>query len=200
MASQTETGSAETRERILATTWALMEKGHDLQVRIADIAAGAGVSRQAVYLHFGNRANLLLAAVQYRDRQSPTADIKRAAEDDPVPEALRNFVHAWFAHIPRIQPVAHLLSAASQTDPDARLAFADRMNLLRGLIGSLVARLDAAGLLRPGWTQSQAVDWIWHQTHLDGWWHLVGQRSWNPVDYARRVSESLERELLNARQ
>jgi AcrR family transcriptional regulator len=193
---ENETGSADTRERILATTWALMEQSNDLQVRIADIAAGAGVSRQAVYLHFGNRANLLLAAVQYRDRQSPTADIKRAAEDDPLPQALANFVHAWFAHIPRIQPVAHLLSAASQTDSDARLAFADRMNLLRGLIGALVARLAAAGMLRTEWAPAQAVDWIWHNTHLDGWWHLVGQRGWEPKEFARRVATSLERDLI----
>jgi AcrR family transcriptional regulator len=193
---ENETGSADTRERILATTWALMEQSNDLQVRIADIAAGAGVSRQAVYLHFGNRANLLLAAVQYRDRQSPTADIKRAAEDDPLPQALANFVHAWFAHIPRIQPVAHLLSAASQTDSDARLAFADRMNLLRGLIGALVARLAAAGMLRTEWAPAQAVDWIWHNTHLDGWWHLVGQRGWEPAEFARRVATSLERDLI----
>src|SRR5262245_3704568 len=87
---------ADTRERILAATWKLMEKSRDLQVRIADIAAAAGVSRQAVYLHFGNRANLLLAAVQYRDRISPVQTIARAAEEDAVPGALANFVTAWF--------------------------------------------------------------------------------------------------------
>ena len=122
---------AETRERILAATWKLMEKSRDLQVRIADIAAAAGVSRQAVYLHFGNRANLLLAAVQYRDRISPVQNIARAAEEDAVPGALANFVAAWFEHIPRIEPVAHLLSAASQTDPEAKVAWEDRMSLLR---------------------------------------------------------------------
>ena len=124
---------ADTRERILAATWKLMEKSRDLQVRIADIAAAAGVSRQAVYLHFGNRANLLLAAVQYRDRISPVQTIARAAEEDAVPGALANFVAAWFEHIPRIEPVAHLLSAASQIDPEAKVAWEDRMSLLRRL-------------------------------------------------------------------
>ena len=87
---------ADTRERILAATWKLMEESRDLQVRIADIAAAAGVSRQAVYLHFGNRPNLLLAAVQYRDQTSPTAAIGTAAENDAVPGALARFVEAWF--------------------------------------------------------------------------------------------------------
>jgi Bacterial regulatory proteins, tetR family len=42
-----------------------------LKVRIADIAVAAEVSRQAVYLHFGNRANLLLAAVHLSGQLEP---------------------------------------------------------------------------------------------------------------------------------
>jgi AcrR family transcriptional regulator len=187
---------ADTRKRILAATWKLMEKSRDLQVRIADIAAAAGVSRQAVYLHFGNRANLLLAAVQYRDRISPVQSIARAAEEDAVPVALANFVAAWFEHIPRIEPVAHLLSAASQIDPEAKVAWEDRMSLLRRLIGVLTKRLAAGRALKPDWTAEQAADWIWHRTHLDGWRHLVGERSWDAAEYGRRVRASLERDLL----
>jgi len=187
---------AETRERILAATWKLMEKSRDLQVRIADIAAAAGVSRQAVYLHFGNRANLLLAAVQYRDRISPVQNIARAAEEDAVPGALANFVAAWFEHIPRIEPVAHLLSAASQIDPEAKVAWEDRMSLLRRLIGVLTKRLAAGRVLKSEWTAERAADWIWHRTHLDGWRHLVGERGWDAAEYGRQVRASLERDLL----
>jgi len=191
-----DTRLADTRARILAATWKLIGKSRDLKVRIADIAAAAGVSRQAVYLHFGNRANLLLAAVQYRDSQSPTEPIRRAATEDPAPEALANFVMAWFAHIPRIQPVAHLLSAASLTDPEAKVAWEDRMDLLRRHSLTLSTRLGAAGLLKPEWTVERAADWIWHCTHLDGWRHLVGERGWDPAEYGRQVSASLQRDLL----
>lgn len=194
----TEGGSPETRARILEATWKLMEESRDLGVRIADIAAAAGVSRQAVYLHFGSRANLLLAAVQYRDRSSPSETIAHAAMQDPLPAALAGFVSAWFAHIPRIQPVAQLLSAASQTDAEARVAWEDRMALLRRLTLVLARRLRAAGLLGPEWTAEQASDWIWHRVHLDGWRHLVAERGWDPADYGRRVTASLERDLLRA--
>jgi AcrR family transcriptional regulator len=187
---------ADTRERILAATWRLMGESGDLTVRIADIAAAAGVSRQAVYLHFGNRANLLLAAVQYRDMTSPTANIRRAAEEDPVPGALANFVAAWFEHIPRIQPVAQLLSAASQIDAEARVAWEDRMTLLRRLSTALACRLAEAGMLKPEWTVEQAADWIWHRTHLDGWRHLVAERGWDAAEYGRRVVASLQQDLL----
>lgn len=198
MTIEGEGGLAETRERILAATWKLMGESKDLQVRIADIAAAAGVSRQAVYLHFGNRANLLLAAVQYRDSRSPTEAIKCAAEEAPVPEALAGFVMSWFAHIPRIEPLAHLLSAASQTNPEARPAWEDRMALLRRHSLTLARRLEKAGLLKPEWTPRQAADWIWHRTHLDGWRHLVGERGWSAAEYGRRVSLSLQRDLLRS--
>jgi AcrR family transcriptional regulator len=193
---ETEAGSPETRERILSTTWRLMEKSKDLRVRIADIAAAAGVSRQAVYLHFGNRAGLLLAAFQYRDQTHATGAIKRAAETAPVPEALAAFVKAWFEHIPRIQPAAHLLSAAAQIDAEARVAWEDRMGLLRRLTLALTKRLAAAGRLKPEWTANTAADWIWHRTHLDGWRHLVGERGWDATEFGRRVSASLQRDLL----
>lgn len=189
---------AGTRERIVEATWKLMEEGGDVQVRIADIAQAAGVSRQAVYLHFGNRANLLLAAVQHRDRTSATRAILRAAAEDPVPGALGAFVEAWFEHIPRIQPVAQLLSAASLTDAEARVALEDRMALLRRLVTTLAGRLEAAGMLAPGWTIAEAADWIWHRTHLDGWRHLVADRGWDAAEYGRRVRASLERDLLRA--
>ena len=200
MAAGTETGLAETRERILAATWKLMGKSKDLKVRIADIAAAADVSRQAVYLHFGSRANLLLAAVQYRDSQSPAVSaIRQAVEANPSPAALASFVRAWFEHIPRIQPVAQLLSAASQTDPEAKIAWEDRMTVLRRHSLVLAKRLAADGLLKPEWTVERAADWIWHRTHLDGWRHLVGERGWDAAEYARRVTASLRRDLLAPR-
>jgi AcrR family transcriptional regulator len=198
MAIEGEIGLAETRERILEATWKLMGESKDLRARISDIASAAGVSRQAVYLHFGNRANLLVAAVQHRDSQSPTETIRQAAEEDPVPAALANFVRSWFAHIPRIEPLAHLLSAASQTDPEAKLAWEDRMALLRRHSLTLAKRLAKSRLLKPEWTTTQAADWIWHRTHLDGWRHLVGERDWTATDYGRRVSESLQRDLVRS--
>src|ERR1051325_5169237 len=60
-------GDPETRKRILDKTWRLMEKRKGQGVKIIDIARAAGVSRQAVYLHFGSRAELLIATVRYVD-------------------------------------------------------------------------------------------------------------------------------------
>ena len=57
-----------THDRILETTWHLMEKSQGQGVDIADIAKAAGVSRQAVYLHFKSRTELLIETTRYIDK------------------------------------------------------------------------------------------------------------------------------------
>jgi len=196
-ATTQETTDSTTDERILEATWRLLGKSPDLKVRMADIAAAAGVSRQAVYIHFGNRANLLLAAVRHRDRSlGLTSRFVDAARNHALPEALGDFVRAWFGYIPHIQPVAQLLSATAKIDPEAAAAWEDRMSLLRNLILVLAARLDEASLLRQPWTAGTAADWIWHRTHVDGWRHLVEERGWDAADFADAVADSLARDLL----
>ena len=57
----------QTRTRILAAALALLESSGGQEVRMQDIAKAAGVSRQAVYLHFKSRAELLIATTLYVD-------------------------------------------------------------------------------------------------------------------------------------
>ena len=60
-------GESETRTRILVATWRLMVQRRGHGVRMRDIAEAAGVSRQAVYDHFGSRAELMVATARYGD-------------------------------------------------------------------------------------------------------------------------------------
>ena len=55
-----------TKTRILEVTWSLLESGNKA-IRMADIAKVAGVSRQALYLHFPGRAELLIATTRHID-------------------------------------------------------------------------------------------------------------------------------------
>ena len=56
--------SSETKSRILNATWKLLESG-DNAVRMSDIAKAVGISRQALYLHYPNRADLLVATTKH---------------------------------------------------------------------------------------------------------------------------------------
>ena len=59
--------SSDTRSRILEAAWKLLEDGAGGEVRMSDIAKKTGISRQAVYLHFPSRADLLIAVTRYID-------------------------------------------------------------------------------------------------------------------------------------
>ena len=59
-------GDPATRRRILQAAWELLEQ-RGAGVRLVDVADRAGVSRQAVYLHFGDRSGLLVALVDFID-------------------------------------------------------------------------------------------------------------------------------------
>ena len=59
----------ETRTRILQASVRLLEAQRGQSVRMGDIAREAGISRQAVYLHFASRAELLEATTQYLDER-----------------------------------------------------------------------------------------------------------------------------------
>ena len=57
----------DTRTKILEATWNLLEGGKGAAVSMSDIAKKVGVSRQAVYLHFPSRAELLTETTHYID-------------------------------------------------------------------------------------------------------------------------------------
>ncbi len=59
-----------TRERILEATAELLSTRSPADVRMADVAAAAGVSRQALYLHFRNRTDLLVEAARFMDARA----------------------------------------------------------------------------------------------------------------------------------
>lgn len=148
-------------------------------VPVTEIAAAAGVSRQAVYLHFGSRAGLLVAVVRMMDAEADIhARCRRAlAADDPV-EALRAFLRTWLRFATEIEPVASALLAARRDDPDAAAAWEDRMADLREGHEHAAARLAAAGRLRPGLSAGAAADLTWALTSVPVLAQLTADRGW----------------------
>jgi AcrR family transcriptional regulator len=180
-----------TRGRILEATRRLVsERG--ARISMADVAGDAGVSRQAVYLHFSSRAGLLVAVVQHMDE---AAGIRQHCQqalniDDPI-EALRAFLTAWLRYAAKIQPMATALLAARRDDPDAAAAWSDRMSELRAGFLFATRRLADAGCLRPGIGVDAAADLAWAMTSVPVWDQLTGDGGWQPVDVERRLVDTV---------
>lgn len=185
-----------TRTRILVAARTLLEEGGYHAVGMAEIARAAGVSRQAVYLHFGSKAALLLALVEWVDRSGPLGGMLesvRAARTGR--EALAALVHASAEYDPHILEIAAALDAARRTEPDAAAAWRDRMGRRRSTAAGVVGRLAGEGELAEGWRPAEAADFLWALLSPQARALLV-ERGWAPGRYEKLMLAVLERALL----
>jgi predicted NBD/HSP70 family sugar kinase len=106
-------------------------------------------------------------------------------------------VRAWFDYLPEVFPVARALVAAARAgDADAQAAWDSRAKLLRSGFLQMTRALNAAGALRPEWTPATAAEWLFSQTHVDAWQHLVVEARWKPKEAVDRIVATLRRTLL----
>jgi AcrR family transcriptional regulator len=190
---------ASTRDRILDAAWALAGERGVAGLTLAEVGRAAGVSRQAVYLNFDNRAGLLLAMARRADEASGFVTRIAATRELPARERFAAMLHAWLAHLPTILPVARALEAATITGDEGAAVYQERMEQWRRAVGSAVRALAAAGELRPGWDPEEVTDWVWAHTHPSVDHHLRLERGWRQERVAARVVDGLSRELLRPR-
>ncbi|MEE8093243.1 MAG: helix-turn-helix domain-containing protein, partial [Gammaproteobacteria bacterium] len=138
----------ETRTRILDATVRMLEEQGGRGVRMGDIAKAAGISRQAVYLHFSSRAELLEATTKYRDR---LLDLDRRLAPSRAAtsgvERLALYIEFWGHYIPEVYGVAKALLLAQDTDEAAAAAWQDRMLAMRDGCRAAIDALHADGKL-----------------------------------------------------
>src|SRR5271165_177684 len=115
-----------TRERILDTARGITEK-QGAAPTMAALARAVGISRQALYLHFPDRAQLLLALVAYIDeKEQLPAGIATVAQAADAAGAIRAWAHVQTWHNPKIAALARALDDTRHADPSAAAAWADR--------------------------------------------------------------------------
>jgi len=170
-----------TRERILSAAWQIARERGSVQFTLAEIAARAGVSRQALYLHFENRAGLLVEMARRIDHSSGFVSRIAATRKRPALPGFRQVLRLWYEHLGEILPVARALEAAAITADEGATAYHDRMQAWHGTLRIGVTALAEAGLLRRGWSVDQATDWVWARTQPATYEYLVRQCGW-PVD------------------
>jgi AcrR family transcriptional regulator len=189
--------SSETRSRILETAWEhVRERGVDA-VSVKEIAAAAGVSRQLIYFHYGNRAGLLLAMARHQDRRSGFGHRVAAARELPPVEAFDALIRAWCEYVPQLLPVARALEAALITGDEGGAAWQDRFGELHRVFRHALERVARHGRLAPGWSVETATDWAWARAQPSQWDYLVSMRSWSPDDWVERMTRSVSGELVS---
>ena len=189
-------GDPETRSRILQATWELIEEVGP-GVTLVDAADRAGVSRQAVYLHFGDRAGLLLALVQYMPESLGFQKMLANVFDAPTgAEMLERAVKLHSTYTSRIDSIAQVLEAAQYQDEELGAAWRDRMNASRAAHRAIIQRVADEGQLADGWTVDTAGDLFYTVTMNGPWRELTRELGWTPEQYAENITRLLRRSLL----
>jgi len=180
-----------TRAAILEAAWRHLENEGTAGLRMGTVAREAGFSRQAVYLHFGNRGGLLLALVQYVDTKLRLGDLLGEVGEAHTPSERVERQLAVTAHYaPRIHSVAQIFERDRYTDTDIRQAWEDRMEGRRRGLRSPLEQLGDEGRLRPEWPVERAVDALWAMGLPAVHQALVVERTWSPEDHARLLIET----------
>jgi AcrR family transcriptional regulator len=189
----------ETRNRILNAAWKLLEAGQGSGVRMSDIAKTAGISRQAVYLHFPTRAELLTATTRYLDEiNNAEARLMASRNAATGQERLEAFIDAWGNYIPEIHGVAKALIAMEATDEAAKLAWTDRKKAIRHGCQAAVKALKNDGVLSQDYSVKEATDILWSLLSVQTWENLTQDCGWSQRQYVKKMKE-LANETLVAR-
>lgn len=164
---------------------------------MSDIAKETGISRQAVYLHFPKRIELLIATTRYID-EAKNIDARLAASRRAATgtERLDAFIEAWGNYIPEIYGVGKALMAMGETDSEARIAWNGRMQALREGCEAAIDALARDGDLSPGIAKEKATDLLWTLLSVRNWEQLTLECGWPQEDYVAEMKRLSRTALL----
>ena len=189
-------GDPDTRTRILDATWSLVAEIGS-RVKLADVAARASVSRQAIYLHFGDRSRLLVELVNYIDASlnldDRLAEVRAAPNGAALLEAAMRLNTTFFS---QVFPIAQVLEAAQHEDEALGAAWRDRMQYRQATFRAMIETIVDRGELADDWTVDDAASMLYAVAHFDTWRELVVELKWSDDHYVQSMSRLLQRALL----
>ena len=191
-------GDPATRQRICEEALRLIVKRGGVDVPLADVAKAARVSRQALYLHFKDRAALFLAVAQHVDDKRGLPEAIRGLQQASTGlDALRLVAATRATLNPEIWPLARILDRVRGEDSAAEITLQNRRMKRLGSCRMIVEQLARDGSLRTGLEPAIAADLLWALTSLRTWEDLVLVRGWTATQYEERLVATLLRVLTN---
>lgn len=182
----------DTRGKILAAALAHIRRRGGADVSLGEIARAARLSRQAIYLHFADRADLMIALIRYVDELRGLPQKLGRIRDAPSGlAAIREMVRLQALDNPGLWPIARMFDAVRRQDPEVEQSWQDRLQERLKGCRAIVGRLEAEKSLRPGMDPATAADILWTVTSLRMWEDLVLQRNWSAEQYQDHVYRML---------
>lgn len=192
----------DTKNKILVETWRLMELNRGQGVKMIDIAKAAGVSRQAVYLHFASRTELMIETMNYVDEVKGLNDriINRLQKATTGSELIEAFVDVWGNYIPEIYGLAKAMLLTRDTDEATAAAWNNSMGCLRDVCQKIVEALAHEGVLATDWSQKEAVEIFYTMMSVQNWEQLTIECEWPTAKYISCMKMLLKSSLIVKKQ
>jgi AcrR family transcriptional regulator len=187
MVSSLQAISGDTSSRILEAALARVRANQGAGLTMAEVAAQAGVSRQAVYLHFADRAALLLALLRHVEA-GRGVKLAAIAHAPSARAAVTAMVALQAGDNPGLWPVARVFDSLRPSDPAMEAAWQERLADRLQSCRVLAERFQQEGALAPHLSLDAAADLLWTLTALRLWEDLVIGRGWSADRYRSHVT------------
>lgn len=175
-----------------------MEQRHGQGVSMSDIAKAVGISRQAVYLHFATRTELMIATTNYVDEvKGLNARLTQFQAATTGIELLEACVEVWGNYIPEIYGLAKALLTTRETDEATAAAWNGCMGGLREVCRETIEALDREGILAPAWSRKEAIEMFWTMISINNWEQLTVECGWSTSQYINRMTSLLKRSFVD---
>jgi len=194
------TAKEQTRLRLLAAARKLLlDRGFNA-VGLEEIAAAAGVSRQAVYKsHYASKAELLLDLVRHVHVSDHLEELVQPIREAKTGVAM---LEQTISTIVRIEERLHELSmaliAAAAFDAGAAAAWRDRVEVKRNALHAALVRTKAEGHLSATWSVEEAVDVLLALTSVESYQELVVENGWKPARFIEKAWQVCEDSVVKA--
>lgn len=181
------------RPLILRAARQLIEERGGSPVTVTEVAERAGLSRQAIYLHFDDLTDLLLELSREADAGTRTDEHQATIDQAPTARAALHNAVAVQAHIkPRLHTLITALDLLRRSDPAAQAVYEERETARYRRVVEVVQRLEDEDELAADWDVETASKLAWA---------VMSQRVWEDLgcpsqdSYLDQLTRFLERAL-----
>ena len=182
----------DTRTRILETTWALLEKQPGQSLSMGKIAKASGISRQALYLHFTSRAELLIATTRYVDEvKELNQRLEKIQQCSSGQEMLQVLIKEWGNYIPEVYGVSKALMMTKDTDEAAAKAWSEIMGCLYDVCVEIIKKLSEENKRSLDWDEKSAADFLWTLISIQSWEQLTLECNWSNDQYISHIIQTV---------
>jgi AcrR family transcriptional regulator len=200
-----EQARATRRAIVAAATELFVENGY-AATTIDAVADRAGVSRRTVFVSVGGKPELLRRAWDFAvvgdDEPVTMADrpaVRLLQQQSDVRVAVRGWARVATGVSARVAPLARVLVAAADADPDVAelLAIVEDQRLTEAR--TFVSWVQSHGGLRRGVTTKRAAELCWVQMDPSVYRRLVLERGWTARQFERYLADVVEAAILPGR-